>query len=385
MSRRPYELRTTGGPIAVRGGRIVRRAGPAAPAFEVDGSPREGLINAHDHLDFNHYPRLGNPPYTSLYEWAGDVQARLVDELAEVIAFPRSDALRFGALKNLIAGVTAVAHHGRWSELFERDFPLRVPRLRVIHSLGLEDDLAAAIDRCGRDRSHPLCLHLAEGTVDAVGHEVARAGRLGLLDHDLLAVHLVGVDARGLSLLRAARAAAVWCPSSNLYLYGSTAPPALFDGAVDVLLGSDSLASAAGTLLDELRVARGTRRLPDAALLDAVGPTAARRLGLQRPSLEPGQPADFAVFRAPVLDARPPDVALVVVAGRPRYGDAALAELFEYCGTTVEPITVWGREKIVARPLGSAARGALALGTDCGRIFGGDGLSSAPGEASASD
>ena len=54
---------------------------------------------------------------------------------------------------------------------------------------------------------------------------------------------------------------------------------------VDVLLGSDSLLSGAGDLLDELRIARGTGLVSDERLEGAVGAIAARRLGLPPPSL----------------------------------------------------------------------------------------------------
>jgi hypothetical protein len=70
-----------------------------------------------------------------------------------------------------------------------------------------------------------------------------------------------------------------------------------------------------------LRFARTLGLVSDERLLDAVGRTAARRLGLREPSLECGAPADLAVFRRPVLEATEADVALVVVAGIPRIAD----------------------------------------------------------------
>src|ERR1700754_4578557 len=32
-----------------------------------------GLINAHDHLEMNLYPRLGTPPYNNYTEWSKDI------------------------------------------------------------------------------------------------------------------------------------------------------------------------------------------------------------------------------------------------------------------------------------------------------------------------
>jgi len=151
-----------------------------------------------------------------------------------------------------------------------------------------------------------------------------RGGQGVVTTAELLAVHVVGADADGVRRLRAAGAAIVWCPSSNLFLFGRTAPRELLAPGTDVLLGSDSLLTGAGTLLDEIRAARTLGLLSDARLLDAVGGAAARRLGLPEPSLAPGAPAELAVFRRPVLEAGAEDVALVVAGGVLRVLDPSL-------------------------------------------------------------
>jgi len=289
-----------------------------------DGELRPGLINAHDHLHRNHYGRLGAPPYANAYEWGRDIHQRFADEIAAARALPRREALLRGAWKNLRAGVTTVVHHDAWEADFEVDFPVRVARVRTAHSLGFERDFARAAAPDPTDPRQPLCLHLAEGTDPLSADEVRDLDRLGYLDDRLLAVHAVGVDADGIRRLRASGAAVVWCPTSNEFLLGHTAPPELLAPGIDVLLGSDSLLSADGDLLDELRAARRIGHLDDARLLDAVGATAARRLRLPEPSLDFGAPADLAVFRKPVLEATAEDVALVMVGGEIRVAELGL-------------------------------------------------------------
>jgi cytosine/adenosine deaminase-related metal-dependent hydrolase len=173
----------------------------------------------------------------------------------------------------------------------------------------------------------------------------------------------------GVELLRRRGAALVWCPTSNLHLYGATAPAELFDTGIDVLLGTDSLLSGDGTLLDELRVARGLGRMDDARLLGSIGATAARRLGLPAPTLEVGAAADVVVLRRPIWEARPRDVALVLVDGVPRFGDAELAELFERSGVGVERLSVGGVEKLVVAPLARVAERVRALSPEAARIL----------------
>jgi cytosine/adenosine deaminase-related metal-dependent hydrolase len=153
---------------------------------------------------------------------------------------------------------------------------------------------------------------------------------------------VVGADDDGIARLRAANAAVVWCPTSNRFLFGTTAPAALVAPGIDVLLGSDSLLSGAGTLLDELRCARALGLISDERLLDAVGPVAARRLGIPEPSLDIGAPADLVVLRRPVLEATTRDVALVVVAGVPRVVDPHLAPALGTAYRNGKLVAAWG-------------------------------------------
>ena len=300
---------------------------PPAPAHHFDfviripdGDVRPGLINAHDHLHRNHYGRLGAPPYANAYEWGRDIHARDAETISAAQRLPRSLALRVGAWKNLFAGVTTVVHHDAWEAEFNPDFPIRVVRVRCAHSLGFERSSTV-----WQKVDEPFAVHIAEGIDTAAAEEVRELDRRGLVDSRLLAVHAVGVDDDGIARLRGAGAAVVWCPTSNLFLFGRTAPPSLLASGIDLLLGSDSLLSGTGTLLDELRVARSLGIISDERLADAVGEVAARRLGISEPTLEAGAVADLVVLRRPLLEATTDDVAAVIVGGVPRVLDPALA------------------------------------------------------------
>jgi hypothetical protein len=111
---------------------------------------------------------------------------------------------------------------------------------------------------------------------------------------------------------------------------------------MDVLIGSDSLLTGAGTLLDELRVARGM--ISDCRIVDAVGAMAARRLGIAEPSLAPGAPADLVLFRGPFLGAGLEDVVMVMAAGRLRVLDPDLVPALGIANghlTTWRGVTRW--------------------------------------------
>lgn len=355
--------------VTIGNGRVIDSATHAA--IEVDlgsGILIPGFINGHDHLHLNHYPRIGSPPYSTMYEWADDINQRFSDAIGKGRTLSRENALLFGALKNLLGGVTTVAHHDPWEPLFDEKFPVRVARLRVAHSLGLETDVSEAL-RAPASDNIPACIHLAEGTGEDMAAEVRTLAQLGILDSNLIAVHVVGADRDGTELLHHSGAAVVWCPSSNMFLYGATAPAHLLTSGIDVLLGTDSMLTGYGTLLHELHVAIRLGHLDNTQLDASIGSLAARRLGIAASNLTRGNPADLVFLRRPISQALPRDVGLVIVRGVPQLGDEEFFPLFEHCGVAVENIIVGGRQKFVAAPLGSVAKEVIELTPECDRIF----------------
>lgn len=331
-------IRARNATVACEGGRICAPEG----AFDLvlafpEADLRPGLINAHDHLHRNHYGRLGKPPYRNATHWARDIQRRHRRRIASGRMLARRDAYLAGAWKNLFAGVTSVVHHDAWDDELARDFPIRVARVASDDSVAMSPELGA-----GRVKDLPFALHVAEGIDDEAAGEVATIARAGLLDRHLLAVHAVGSGGEGGERLKASGAALVWCPSSNHFLFGRTAPEALFSEETDVLLGSDSLLTGTGNLLDELRFARSLGRLDDRRLERAVGVVASRRLGIAPPTLAPGAPADFILLAAPLLHATASHVRLVVVAGVPRVAAPEAATRLATRGIAGRRMTVAG-------------------------------------------
>jgi cytosine/adenosine deaminase-related metal-dependent hydrolase len=321
--------------VAVEDGRIVEPGGGSDLVLDFpDAEVAPGLINAHDHLHRNHYGRLGRPPYANAYAWADDIQVRDSARIAEGRTFGRRQALLDGAWKNLFCGVTTVVHHDPWEPDFDDGFPLNVVRVNSADSLGMETDLVRLAG------GGPFCLHLAEGSDARAASEVDQLAELGLLGPDLIAVHGVGMDDGAVARFRGSGAALVWCPTSNRYLFGRTAPQTLLAEGTDVLLGSDSRLTGDGDLLDEIRCARALGSLDDDRLRGAVGTVAARRFGLPEPSLEPGSAADLIVVRAPVLEASAEDVLLVLVGGEPRLAHPSL-------GPALNPFVLSAEQKTV--------------------------------------
>jgi cytosine/adenosine deaminase-related metal-dependent hydrolase len=275
-----------------------------------------GLINAHDHLEFNLFPQLGRGPYSNSGVWARDIYHPDRSPIREQLRVPKPVRLWWGALKNLLSGVTTVCHHNPYQrDVFDADFPVRVVRrFSWAHSLEFDPALAARFRKA--PRRYPFLVHCAEGVDAPARREVQALDALGSLDERTAIVHGVGITAAGLALMRRRRASLVWCPTSNLAMFGRTVSRAVLRSGIPISLATDSALTAPVDLLDELAVARNY--LPASRLYEMVTSAPARMLRLTASQTR----GDWIAVRS---DARDPAkalfngaVALVVVAGRIR-------------------------------------------------------------------
>ncbi len=288
-----------------------------------------GLINAHDHLDLNLFPRLGDPPYPNFYAWGRAIYQPEKSPIRDILRVPLADRLWWSAYKQLISGVTTVVHHNpyhRW--ILGRRFPVKVlKRYGWSHSLGHSDDVAGAF---ARSRGRPFIIHAAEGIDAASSDEIEQLDRLGVLASKTVLVHGIALSAAQIHKLAERKVSLVWCPSSNLHLYGRTAPVEALMPAVRVALGTDATLSGPPTLWDELRAAQATGLATPDALLNMVTVAAASIFGLDdgRGTLRPYAPADLILLPdtgAPaaetLMTATPASMALVLINGTPRLAD----------------------------------------------------------------
>jgi cytosine/adenosine deaminase-related metal-dependent hydrolase len=282
-----------------------------------------GLINAHDHLEFNLFPQLGRGPYANAGEWARDIYHPDRSPIREHLRVPKPVRLWWGALKNLLSGVTTVCHHNPYErEVFGADFPVRVVRrFAWAHSLEFEPDVATRFRNA--PARYPFLVHCAEGADATSRREVQALDALGALDKRTAIVHGVGITPAGLALMRRRRASLVWCPTSNLAMLGRSVSRAVLRSGIPIALATDSALSAPVDLLDELAVAR--QYLPPARLYAMVTSGPARILRLSQSHTR----GDWIAVRSKARTAADAlfdgVVALVVMAGRIRLISLELA------------------------------------------------------------
>lgn len=351
----------TRGTLRVANGRIASINTPPQRGdirFDLDGAlVLPGLVNAHDHLELNNFPRWKERPcYANAREWALETNARLDSDpdIVAARAVPLADRLLIGGLKNLLAGVTTVAHHNPFHAPLRHNFPVRVvSRYGWSHSLYLSPHFAANYRRT--PLTAPYMIHLAEGTDAAAQQELDILDKAQALQANTVLIHGVGLTPSQRALAMAQRSGLVWCPSSNFFLLGATATVNEFSGAHLLGIGSDSRLTGERDLLDELRVARETKQVSGDALVRAISVDAAaflRLTGVGR--LTRGARADLIILPNTYPSAaeaigviRRDELRAVIIDGTVRVADPDFARLIPHSGR----VKVDGRDKVIESSL----------------------------------
>jgi cytosine/adenosine deaminase-related metal-dependent hydrolase len=340
--------------VALEGARVaeVEPAGKLPPSLlELDLAGRllsPGLVNAHDHLDLSTFPGLAPGRHANAYDWAAALEGVPGEQVKAAAGVPLADRLFLGGLRNLLAGVTAVAHHGAFHRSLARpDFPVRaLARYQFAHAPGLVPSLRRTYRTT--DRRLPWFVHVAEGTDERARGELDVLVRENVLRQNTVMIHAIALPAEKLPTVAEARASVVWCPEANRRLYAATADVrALVAAGVRVGLGSDSAATGVRDALSNLAAARREAVMPDADLLAMATAGSAEVARLPVGAVQPGGLADLIVAETAegLLRGERAALDLVLVGGEPRFGDA---EWMSRLDPKSRPLSVDGRPRRMA-------------------------------------
>jgi cytosine/adenosine deaminase-related metal-dependent hydrolase len=291
-----------------------------------------GLINSHDHLDFNLFPRLGNRIYKNYTEWGKDIHRTNRDAIDRVLRIPQALRTQWGIYKNLLNGVTTVVNHGRHLPVTSELITV-FQRARNLHSPAFEKNWKWKLN-FPASGTKPIVMHLGEGTDQNAHNEINRFIRWNFFKKKIIAIHGVAMTPRQAASFRAL----IWCPASNYFLLNKTAAVKSLDREFPVMLGTDSTLTAGWNFWEHLRLAREQHMVQDEALLDMIGSVPAKAWNLCHPGrLIPGSRADLVVAagKNDVLsmdrfyDLNPEDLLLVIHRGHIRLFDAGLLTQLE--------------------------------------------------------
>jgi cytosine/adenosine deaminase-related metal-dependent hydrolase/ubiquinone/menaquinone biosynthesis C-methylase UbiE len=320
-----------------------------------------GLVNAHDHLEFGLFPNLGCGPYQNSVEWAKEIHHTHASLIARHRKVPKAVRLWWGALRNLLCGVTTVCHHNPLSrEMLSADFPVRVlSRFGWAHSLEMDPNLIHNFDHTPPNL--PFVLHAAEGVDAKSAQEIYDLDRMQVLGDRTVLVHGLALNPKAVALLNRRRTALVICPTSNQFLFHSAPSSTLIRSLNTVVLGSDSPLTAAGDLLDEINFARAEIGLAPNSLYEMVTARSANVLRLRNGEghIRTGAVADLIAVRDRALTPAETiaqltldQVELVILAGRVQLASPILYNrLPDSLKAGLEPLNIDGQQRWLRAPI----------------------------------
>jgi len=285
-----------------------------------------GLINSHDHLDFNLFPQLGNRIYKNYTEWGAYIHQQYKPEIAKILQVPLSLRIRWGMYKNLLCGVTTVVNHGE--QLIIDDAPITVyEETHDLHSVGFEKLWKLKLNNPLK-KHLPVAIHIGEGTDEVASTEIDSLIRWNKWRRSLIGIHAVAMTAKQAASFKGI----VWCPESNYYLLNKTAPVHQLKQHTTILFGTDSTLTGNWNIWDHIAMARKTGLLTDHELYHALNSNAANVWRMNTGAIKKGKDADLVIAHRkyeaigldPFYDLNPADLLLVMHQGNIRLFDQEL-------------------------------------------------------------
>jgi cytosine/adenosine deaminase-related metal-dependent hydrolase len=328
------------------------RSAPISLSFE-NAIALPGLINSHDHLDFDLFPRLGNRTYGSYTEWGSDIHQSDKENISAVLQIPRELRTRWGIYKNLLGGVTSVIHHGAYLDTTQ-DLISITQTAESLHSISGEKGWRRKLLHPFR-RQRQLVIHIGEGTTPACAKEISELIRWNIFRRPLIGVHGIAMTKEQAAAFKAL----VWCPDSNFFLYGKTADIQQLLRRTKIVFGTDSTLTASWDIWQQLRLARELKVVDDATLWDMVTAGPAQLWGLDNcGEISEDRTADLVIAARPpgmtgwnaVFAVKPCDILLVLHQGNIRLFDESLHEQLinlAWPQKDFYPITIDGKIKYI--------------------------------------
>jgi cytosine/adenosine deaminase-related metal-dependent hydrolase len=250
-----------------------------------------GLINSHDHLDFNLFPALGDSIYPNYTEWGRSIHKNHKEQINEILKVPGALREEWGIYKNLLCGVTTVVNHGKKIKT-ETDLLTIYEDCQSIHSVQFERKWRFALN-------HPLkkklqvAIHSGEGTDTSSFKEIDQLSRWNLLKRPVVAIHGVAMTESQVGAFKAL----VWCPESNYFLLGKTAPVNRLKKHIPILFGTDSTLTGDWNIWNHIRLARRTRFMTDQELYHTFNTNPANTWKLNSGRIAIGKDADLVIAK----------------------------------------------------------------------------------------
>lgn len=251
-----------------------------------------GLINSHDHLDFNLFPPLAGRSFKNYTDWGVYIHLKYKDTINKVLRVPESLRIQWGIYKNLLCGVTTVVNHGKKIKT-SNDLITVFQNCQSIHSVHFGKKWRVSLNNPLK-KNLPAVIHCGEGTDDLASSEIDRLLKSNILKRSIVAIHGVAMNEEQAKQFKAL----VWCPESNYFLLDKTASVDRLKKYVPILFGTDSTLTGDWNVWNHIRKAQQTQLLSDEELFYSLTISPANTWGLHTGAIAGGMVADLVVSKA---------------------------------------------------------------------------------------
>jgi cytosine/adenosine deaminase-related metal-dependent hydrolase len=288
-----------------------------------------GLINSHDHLDFNLFPAFGDRVYKSYTEWGKYIHDHYKDEIAQVLKVPVALREEWGIIKNLLCGVTTVVNHGEKVQHISGLINVH-ERYQCLHSVGFEKKWKIKLNNPLETTKLPVVVHVGEGLTFHDYDEINQLIKWNILKKKLVGIHAVAMTDEQAQKFEAI----VWCPESNYFLLNKTAPVNLLKQHTTILFGSDSTLTGDWNIWNHIRLAREVKLLTDTELYRSLNANATAVWETGNNEIKAGAIADMVIVKAKdeknvlpaFFDTNPEDILMVIQQGNIRLFDESVCD-----------------------------------------------------------
>ena len=285
-----------------------------------------GLINSHDHLDFNCFSVLGQRKFVSYSEWGNYIHKIYKEDIEAVLRIPQNLRTTWGIYKNLLAGITTVVNHGSYLKLED-------PLINIfqepqnLHSVRFEKNWKWKLNN-PLLRNKDCVIHTGEGSDKQSSDEIDQLLRFNLLKRKLVGVHGVAMNEMQAKNFKGL----IWCPESNKVLLNKHAHVASLKAQTNMVFGTDSTLTGNWNIWHHLRLARSLHQVEDAELFGMITSLPAKLWNLNNGELKVGKDADIIVVKKKsgtqtwedVFKINPEEILLITNKGKIRMFDKSL-------------------------------------------------------------
>lgn len=355
------------------------------PVIETGGVIFPGLIDLHNHLVWNVFPRWGPPsPVGNRYDWEAmpDYSTKLSGPVATLIGRGLGcDMERYAEIKAMLGGATSVVgsfsptdadphrndcdrglarnldfFSGLYSQEMNAEpvdcevFPFEIPSAKA---QSIRDSLSSG-------KLKALLIHVSEGQDASAAREYRMLEASGFLRPGVSIIHGVALHKAQFQEMAGNGVGLIWSPHSNIALYGKTADIAAAKAAgLTIAVAPDWSPSGSNGMVEELQYASQWNNGQQQPIFDpqgfvqmaTVNPAKLAGASDKIGSLAAGMAADMVVFPkkgdsawTALLDADPGSIRLVLVAGKAKLGDPDLMKKL-LPGRKFDTVTVCQHDK----------------------------------------